>query len=127
MTTLSTTLPLGGAFANKAFTPVSPISLSASTTYWAVITDSIGDTDVAFTNVADGTGPGFLPYGAFKVGAGVWGSLSPNTILMQVNGTLQSGPAVPEPSSFVLFGGIMMGALLYRQRRVKQLKDGEVV
>jgi hypothetical protein len=32
MTTLSTTLPLGGAFANKAFTPVSPISLSASTT-----------------------------------------------------------------------------------------------
>jgi hypothetical protein len=98
-------------------------SLAANTSYWAVLSrPSTGVYQWGFTIDDLGGGVGFSPFNAVSTNSGTsWDLQYPaDPFQMKVDANTLAGPAVPEPSSFVLLGGIMMGALAYRRRWMKR-------
>lgn len=99
----------------------SAFSLAASTDYWVVLSQTLGGGGSyawSFTNSSANSGVGASTNNALDTGSG-WTPYASDPFQMRVLGD-PPPPAVPEPSTFLLMGGLMMGAFAYRRKKVSQ-------
>jgi|GEM_PF-1876926 len=106
-------------YTNTVFTPTSPFSLQANTTYSIVIEPPATGVNVAgftITNESDGytfVNPGWS-FGTldYRIDAGEWQPYNTVRLMADIDVT-----AVPEPSTWLLLGMSLGGVLLLRRRR----------
>lgn len=86
--------------------------------YWAVLNELSTSNPAPFawyaTTDTSGVGSGFWANSADGPDGIGWNLHDDTPMRMEILG---DSSAVPEPSTFIVFGGIMMGALAYRRKR----------
>jgi len=113
------------AQASYLFTPGSSLALNAATQYWLVASCSNCLSGVTANNwsthdpiTLSGMAGASVTTGIFfKSGSDPWGSLSTRTPIFQVNGDIDNGAGIPEPSSVALVcAGLSLAAWLSRRK-----------
>ena len=111
----------GAGTFNYTFTPTSNVILSATTKYWLYVTVSSGgfDFEAADPGVAP-SGLATLTGNRFSFNSGTSFSGSSVISSFQINGSLDTPPAVPEPSTMAVFGiGTLVAGVARARRRRK--------
>ena len=116
--TLLGQLTLAGSYSATA-TPTtfiaSGITLAANTNYWVVLKAVSGQFDWSWTSDNVGTGVGYQnTWGSSDDSGGTW--FTYDSYPTQMNVTLVSAAAVPEPATALLWGLAGVGIALHRQR-----------
>ncbi|MFN7734026.1 MAG: choice-of-anchor R domain-containing protein [Pirellula sp.] len=111
-----------GLLANYTFTPTSTVTLAGSTKYWLYVGSSSGgfnfmgsSPSVPLTGMATADGIRISTNG----GSSYNDSLTANSL--EIHGTLDAPPVVPEPSTMAVFGiGTLVAGVARARRRRKQ-------
>jgi hypothetical protein len=117
---LGTLTPTGSGFA--PYTAAGSYALGADTTYWVVV-DYLGAPSWGFTDSSSFTGTGTLgSFTSSSDGGATWdGPFTPQEInyepyLLEVDAAAPA--ATPEPSSLLLLGTGLLGALSVKRRKL---------
>jgi len=100
------------------------VSVTVGATYWAVLKgQNLGTYDWYLASCSTGTGGGFSTDWAYS-GAGSWfdgNSLYAHPLVMDLKGN-EPPAAIPEPATFVLFGGALIAAIGCVRRKTRRIK-----
>jgi hypothetical protein len=87
-----------------------PVTLVSGTEYWLVLTPHQADSDISWVAMGSTSVPEWVSLD----GGSTWSLPGTDSLQFQIDGT--PAAAVPEPSTFAMFGGIGI-ALVYRIKR----------